>query len=136
MTRRILLLCMLVSLGCSTATQFRLPPDSTLFIKNRKFVAEKNGYADVRVSPFFWTGISYKLMQKNKIVQEGKLNSSFRPAALFWPPGAIFYWPKGFGAECYDLTVPSKGAPPACVNPERATGKPREFDSGQPWMSQ
>jgi hypothetical protein len=114
-TRTAILFFILLSFGCSTTAQFRLPPDTAVMVKNKKFTPEKDGYADVEVSPFFWTGISYKLVKGNKIVQEGRLKSHFRIAALLWPPAAVLYWPKGFGADCYDFTAEnSKADPPTC----------------------
>ena len=90
--------------GCTTSTTFLLPRNTDIIIKDEKFTAAKNGFAEVTVRPFFWTGIHYQLVRGDKVVREGKLDSQFRIASLFWPPYAIFYWPKGFGYDCYDMT--------------------------------
>lgn len=99
-----LLLLVVLFSGCETSTQFLLPHNTDIMIKEEKFSAENDGYADVTVTPFFWTGIGYRLVRGDKVVQEGKLDSHFRVASLFWPPYAIFYWPKGFSNDCYDMT--------------------------------
>lgn len=90
--------------SCTTSTQFLLPRNTDIIIKDEKFSAAKDGYADVTVRPFFWTGIHYELVRGNKVVRKGKLDSQFRIASLLWPPYAIFYWPKGFSYDCYDMT--------------------------------
>lgn len=100
------LLIALIS-GCHTSTQFLLPIATDIIIKDERFSAAKDGYVDVTVRPFFWTGIHYVLVKGDDVVQEGKLESHFRIASLFWPPYAIIYWPKGFSNDCYDMTKKS-----------------------------
>ena len=103
------LLIAVLFIGCTTSAQFLLPRNTDIILKDERFAAVLDGYADVTVRPFFWTGIHYQLVQGNNVVREGKLDSSFRIASLFWPPYAIIYWPKGFSNDCYDMTKTTPG---------------------------
>jgi hypothetical protein len=124
----------LAAIGCTTVTQFRLPPNTAIVVKRQKFIAEKDGYADVKVHPFSWKGASYTLLKDDEVVQTGKLRSSFRVASLFLPPFAIFYWPKGFGSDCYDLTQKTPtGEPGPCVVHETPKRKMR-MDARKAWQ--
>ena len=135
----LLLLVVLIS-GCSTSTQFLLPRDTDIIIKDVKFPAEKDGYADVEVTPFFWTGISYQLVRGDKVVQEGKLDSHFRIASIFWPPYAIIYWPKGFSYDCYDMTkktVSDEDHAVACLPQKHEQKKKKQpVENRMPWDGQ
>jgi hypothetical protein len=131
-----LLLVVLFS-GCETSTQFLLPHNTEIIIKDEKFSASNDGYADVTVRPFFWTGINYQLVRGDKVVQEGKLDSSFRIAALFWPPYAIFYWPKGFSTDCYDMTkktIADENYSTACFPNNHVRKKKQTGEERMPWQ--
>lgn len=92
-------------LGCTTSTYVKLPEDSVLKIKRGKEVPIQEGRV-VR-SPFSWSsagGIPYKVEKNGEVLSQGVMRAKFRPAAIFWPPFALFYWPIGFRQNCYDLT--------------------------------
>ena len=100
--------------GCSTATYFKLPENSTVEIYKRD-----TQYSEglVKTRPFAWSaagGIPYKLSDaQGNVLQEGKLRARFRVGSIFWPPFAIIYWPMGYGQRCYDLTG---AAPLTCTH--------------------
>jgi hypothetical protein len=132
-----LLLLVVLFSGCETSTQFLLPHDTDIVIKDEKFSAEQDGYADVTVRPFFWTGIGYQLVRGDKIVQEGKLDSHFRFASLLWPPYAIFYWPKGFSNDCYDMTqkvVVDEDYSATCLPKNHVQKKKQAGGERMPWQ--
>jgi len=121
-TRTTLMVFLLTAalIGCSTATSFRLPPNTEILVKGERATIKASDDNDtdtdsardkrlpyLRTSPFFWNamgGIKYSLVQGDKVVKEGTLPAQFRIASIFWPPYAIFYWPVGFRFKCYDLT--------------------------------
>jgi hypothetical protein len=132
-----LLLLVVLFSGCSTSTQFLLPRNTDIIIKDEKFSAANDGYADVTVRPFFWTGIGYQLVRGGKVVQEGKLDSHFRVASLFWPPYAIFYWPKGFSYDCYDMTkktVADEDYSVTCLPKNNGQKKKQAENDRMPWQ--
>ncbi|HEX9397545.1 MAG TPA: hypothetical protein VF943_12505 [Burkholderiales bacterium] len=98
--------------GCSTTGQFRVPDNSILYVYDRSVEVRKDG--KVRTRPFFWSaagGIAYRLEKDGATVQEGKLDSKFRVASIFWPPFALIYWPMGFRTDVtYDLVTGPPGA--------------------------
>jgi hypothetical protein len=95
---------MLVITGCSTTARFKLPQGTKIVVDNVPLsTIEAEEY---KRSPYFWNvaaGIPYRLEKDGKIVKEGNLKSRFRVASIFWPPGALIYWPMGFDGP-YDLT--------------------------------
>jgi len=110
----LVLLAVLVVTGCQTSTRLLLPPKTDILLKGERFQGNQDGYAEVTTTPYFWTGISYELVQGDKVVQQGKMPSRFRFVSLLWPPYAILYWPKGFSYNCYDLTKETAAqCPPA-----------------------
>ena len=98
------ILALLIS-GCSTGTYVKLPDNTELIIERGNQVPREEGYIVSR--PMSWgsaAGIPYRLERDGEIVDQGKMRAKFRPASIFWPPFAIFYWPMGFRQKCYDLT--------------------------------
>jgi hypothetical protein len=102
---------LVITAGCSTTAQFKLPPDTTLKVTGRDAKPDASG--KWQTSPFFWTEISgakYWLMDSSgKVIRSGKLKTQFRVVSVFWPPAALAYWPVGFAQGEFDLTKPGDG---------------------------
>lgn len=100
-----LLLLVLATAGCSTGTWFKLPENSTITINERAAIHDEGL---VYTRPYSWgaaSGIPYKIKDgQSRTIKQGRLKSRFRVPSIFWPPGAIAYWPMGFGQKCYDMT--------------------------------
>lgn len=102
---------LMILAGCSTTGTFKIPKGTNLVIYDRPVTVEQDG--SVTTTPFKWNaigvapkgGIPYRLEKDGKVVQEGKLRSTFRGASLFWPPIAgVFVFPVGFNPHItYDL---------------------------------
>jgi hypothetical protein len=101
-----------VATGCSTMGQFKIPAGTTLKVTDRE-VSSNKGDEGWSTSPFFWnvaSGAPYELVDASgKVIRSGKLKTHFRVVSIFWPPGAIIYWPMGFMKGEYDLTAPADG---------------------------
>lgn len=93
--------------GCSTSGTFVVPEGTDLYIYKRTAAVTVGEDGKVTTKPFFWTaagGIPYRLDKEGQTIKEGKLRAKFRPAAIFWPPLGLIYWPIGFNqAITYDL---------------------------------
>lgn len=55
------------------------------------------------MSAFGWGGARYRVLQGEKVVSSGKLNTEFRPISLIWPIFGVLYVPKGLKDAPYDL---------------------------------
>lgn len=101
----------LLLLNCSTTGKFKIPAGTKLQVTDRMVTPDENG--EWTTSPFFWSkasGADFRLFDADgKVVRTGKLKMKFRVASIFWPPGALIYWPMGLVNELYDLTRPSDG---------------------------
>ena len=99
------------AVGCSTTSQFKVPPKTELEVYGRHVAPRADGI--VKTRPFFWSaagGIPYSLKNESgQVVRQGKLKSRFRVVSIFWPPFALIYWPMGFGSDQYDLTKEADG---------------------------
>lgn len=106
MKKQLITIAVLSSLmGCTTSTYVNLPEDSVLKIQRGQMLPMKEG--KIKRTPLSWSsagGIPYKIEKNNEVIGEGKMRAKFRPAAIFWPPAALVYWPIGFRLECNDLT--------------------------------
>jgi len=109
-----ILLITAMVIGCSTTASFKLPPDTAMLIQGERISyasKDETGRPQYSRSPFFWdsfNGIEYKLVQGDKTIKQGKLESQFRIISIFWPPYAFIYWPLGFRLNCYDLSDVNK----------------------------
>jgi hypothetical protein len=78
-----------------------IPEGTELEVYQRPVTLQSDG--TVVSKPFFWTaagvppvgGVEYRLIKEGKVVQEGRLRAKFRVVSIFWPPGALIYWPMG-----------------------------------------
>lgn len=97
----------LVIAGCSTTGTFKVPKDSQLYLYDRAEAVSVADDGKVVTRPYFWTaagGVPYRLEKNGKVIDEGKLRAKFRPVSIFWPPGALIYWPMGLNPNItYDL---------------------------------
>ena len=112
-------LSLLVS-ACSTTTNVKIPQGSKLYINGSSTPVAVQENGDVKMRPFSWSSIAgapYRVEQNDKVVNEGKLATRFRPASIFWPPLALIYWPAGFAQGEYDLTKP---APSVVAQPDKS----------------
>jgi hypothetical protein len=98
--------------GCTTTGTFKVPQGSELYIYKREQPVDVAADGKVTTKPYFWTaagtppngGVPYRLEKGGKVVKEGKLRAKFRVASIFWPPGALIYWPMGLNPNItYDL---------------------------------
>lgn len=108
--RIIILAAVLSLLGCTTHGHFVIPEGTQLEVYRRPVTVQPDG--QVVTKPFFWTaagippggGVEYRLIKNGKVVQEGRLRAKFRTVSIFWPPGALIYWPMGLNPDItYDL---------------------------------
>ena len=87
--------------SCTTTGRFVIPEGTELEVYQRPVTVQSDG--TVVSKPFFWTaagfppngGIEYRLVKEGKVVKEGRLRAKFRVVSIFWPPGALIYWPMG-----------------------------------------
>lgn len=103
----------MLAAGCTTRSYVKLPADSVVYLHERQ-VSWDSGRVVSR--PFFWTafsGVKYEVEKGSEVTQKGRLATSFRPVALFWPPFAIIYAPMGLKHDCYDFTLGAE--PQACT---------------------
>jgi hypothetical protein len=105
-------LALVAGVGCTTTAQFKMKPDTTVMVTDRKVGVNDAGM--YQTSPFFWTetgGAKFRVYDKNgKLVRSGKLKTHFRVVSIFWPPVALIYWPMGFEkGAVYDLTKSGDG---------------------------
>ena len=110
---RVLTLAVLVTstlTACTTQGTFVIPEGTRLEIYRRPVTPGPDGLVVTR--PFFWTavgmppggGVEYRLLQGNRVIQEGRLRARFRVVSIFWPPFAAIYWPMGLNPSLtYDL---------------------------------
>ena len=100
----------LVFSACTTTGKFRIPEGTQLEVYRRPVTLQSDG--TLVTSPFFWTaagvppvsGIEYRLLRDEQVVQEGRLRAKFRIVSIFWPPMALIYWPMGLSPNItYDL---------------------------------
>lgn len=106
--------------GCSTATKFKVPAGTDLYVHNEKVEAAQ--YENYKRRPYGWgqaAGIRYRLEKDGKVVEEGTLKSRFRPVSIFWPPVALAYWPMGFVNHTYDFTKRDDYVRPAVVHKKK-----------------
>lgn len=96
--------------GCTTTGKFVVPAGAQLEVYERPVTPDSNGMVTTR--PFFWTaigtppgaGIKYRVLKDGRVLKEGRLRAVFRPVSIFWPPGALIYWPVGMNPNItYDL---------------------------------
>jgi len=101
-----------VAAGCSTKGYFKVPEGSELYIYERPDPVTVNADGSVVTKPYFWTaagfpphgGVPYRLEKDGEVIKKGKLRAKFRPVSIFWPPGALIYWPMGLNPSItYDL---------------------------------
>jgi hypothetical protein len=82
--------------SCTTTGKFVIPEGTELEVYQRPVTVQSDG--TVVSKPFFWTaagGVEYRLVKEGTVVKEGRLRAKFRVVSIFWPPGALLYWPMG-----------------------------------------
>jgi len=107
-----LVVVMFICIGCKTTASFTIPQGTNLFVDDIELTNQET--KRYKCSPFFWsktTGIPYRLEKEGKIVEQGKLKSTFRVSSLFWPPFSIIYSPMKFDGP-YDLTQSNENVRP------------------------